>query len=411
MALFTKKTTISTDEKVIEEVLTRSVSAIYPSKDIFKKALMSGRRLRFYIGADATGSQLHIGHATNFMLLEKLRKLGHEIIFLFGDFTAMIGDPTDKNATRVQLSREQVVENIKDWKEQIGRIIDFKNKSNPVRFEKNSAWLAKLNFTDLIKLASHFTVQQMIERDMFEKRLKDNKPIYVHEFFYPLMQGYDSVAMDVDAEVGGNDQTFNMLAGRTLQKIYNSKEKFVITTTLLENPKTGKKLMSKSEGDYIALNDSAAEMFGKTMALPDEAILSVFTDCTYVSMTEIEQIKAELAAGKNPKDVKIRLAKEIVALYHGPVAAKEAAENFEKIFSGGAIPTDAPKVTVSAGEKLVDVLVREKIIDSKSDFRRLIDGRAISYVGGEDISDYNFKLEKSGTIRIGKKRFVTIELK
>src|ERR1035437_3298275 len=244
MKLFKGKPPVITDASKIDEILSRSVSAIYPSTDEFRKALLSGKRLRIYLGADATGSQLHIGHATNLIILERLRKLGHEIIVLFGDFTAMIGDPTDKRATRVQLTEEQVKKNIKSWETQVGKVIDFKDKTNPARFVKNSTWLSKLNFKDLIKLASNFTVQQMIERDMFEKRLNENKPIYLHEFFYPLMQGYDSVALDVDVEVGGNDQTFNMLAGRTLQKIYNNKNKFVIVTTLLVNPKTNKKLMN-----------------------------------------------------------------------------------------------------------------------------------------------------------------------
>ena len=412
MKLFKGKPPVITDASKIDEILSRSVSAIYPSTDEFRKALLSGKRLRIYLGADATGSQLHIGHATNLIILERLRKLGHEIIVLFGDFTAMIGDPTDKSATRVQLTEEQVKKNIKSWETQVGKVIDFKDKTNPARFVKNSTWLSKLNFKDLIKLASNFTVQQMIERDMFEKRLNENKPIYLHEFFYPLMQGYDSVALDVDVEVGGNDQTFNMLAGRTLQKIYNNKNKFVIVTTLLVNPKTNKKLMNKSEGGYIALDDSSDNMFGKVMALPDESSIQVFIDCTYVPMQEISKIRQSLDGGENPRNIKFRLAKEIVAVYHGKDMAEKAADHFESVFKEGAIPEDAIKTSVVKGEKLVDILVREKIVSSKGDFRRLVEGKAISYVGKDDtISDYDYKIEHHGTIRVGKKRFITISIK
>jgi len=209
---------IITDEKTIDEIINRSIAEILPSKEEFKKLLMSGKKIKFYIGTDPTGTSLHIGHATNYMILERLRKLGHEAIFLIGDFTAMIGDPTDKTATRKQLTRKDIKNNIKTWLEQIKTIVNLKDHKNPVKILHNYKWLSKLDFEDLIDISSNFTVQQMLERDMFEKRIKDNKPIYLHEFFYPLMQGYDSVAMNVDMELCGNDQKFNALAGRTLLK-------------------------------------------------------------------------------------------------------------------------------------------------------------------------------------------------
>ncbi len=399
---------IDTDLSKIEDILTRSVQAILPSKELFKKELLSGKKLKIYVGADATGAKLHIGHATNFMILEKLRQLGHEIIILFGDFTAQIGDPTGKESERKNLTKKEVEQNLKTWKSQVGKIIPL---GKEVKIVKNSTWLSKMNFADVINLASNFTVQQMIERDMFQKRLEEKKPIHLQEFFYPLMQGYDSVALDVDAEIGGNDQTFNMLMGRTLQKIKRNKEKFVIATTLLINPKTGKKLMNKSEGIIIGLDDEYNDMFGKVMALPDEAIVSVFTDCTYVSMQEIEKMKKELESGTNPRDLKVRLAKEIVTIYHGAEKAGKAEQNFIETFSKGGVPEDIEKIKTEKGKSLMEFLVENKIVSSKSDFRRLISENAISdAVLGEKITDPNYKIEKEISLKVGKKRFVKITL-
>lgn len=407
------------NKQAIEELLSRSVSQILPSKEEFAKSLCSGKRLRIYMGADATGPQLHIGHATNFMLLERLRQLGHEIIVLFGDFTAMIGDPTDKMAARVQLSREKVEEHIASWTDQVEKVLDIRNAENPVRIVKNSEWLSKLDFSKIIELASAFTVRQMLERDMFEKRMKEEKPIYVHEFFYPLLQGYDSVALDVDAEIGGTDQTFNMLAGRTLQKKYNRKEKFVITTTLLENPVTGKKLMSKSEGGYIALNDSPREMFGKTMALPDEAIVSVFTDCTYIPLSEIAEIREGMKDGSlNPRDAKIRLAKSLVGIYHGSKHAVAEEYYFTETFSKKHIQEkDVPRFSVQwipetkVYESVVNFMERVGFAESRSDARRKIEQGGVS-LDGERVDAGNRLLspetDDQKVIRVGKKHFAKI---
>ncbi len=397
-------------ETQIDELLTRSISSILPSRAEFKNLLLSGKRLRFYIGADPTGPDLHIGHATNFILLEKLRKLGHEIIILFGDFTAMIGDPTDKEAARVALTIEQVEKNMETWVSQVQKVLSIDDEKNPVKIVRNAAWLSKLSFEEIIKLASHFTVQQMIERDMFEKRMKEGKPVYLHEFFYPLMVGYDSVVLDVDVEVGGNDQTFNMLAGRTLQKQINNKEKFVIATTLLINPKTNKKFMNKSQGGYIGLTDSPTDMFGKVMALPDEAILPVFTDCTDASLAHIEQVKKELESGKNPKEIKMQLATTLVAFYHTQTEAEAALQNFNEAFVKGGIASDAKEVTVKKGEKLADVLLRETIVSSKTDFKRLVGEGAVGIVGGEKITDINFEITQNTDVKIGKHRFLKIKV-
>lgn len=397
-----------------KDIFERSVAQVFPSRLALEEALLSGKRLRIYMGADATGPQLHLGHATNFMLLEKFRAMGHEVIVLFGDFTAMIGDPTDKMATRVQLTKEQVEENIASWVSQVRHVLDIDNAENPVRIVRNSDWLAGLDFAKMIELASSFTVGQMLERDMFEKRMREEKPIYVHEFFYPLMQGYDSVALDVDLEVGGTDQTFNMLAGRTLQKKYNSKEKFVITTTLLENPVTGKKLMSKSEGGFIAMNDSAREMFGKTMALPDEVIVSVFTDCTYIPLEEIEKIKKEMESGSiNPRDAKVRLARELVTIYHDEASAVAEEAYFIETFSKKSIKAeDIPEREVQVGTGILDALIALGFATSKGDARRKVEQGGVS-LNGERVTDARIILDASlsgKVLRVGKKHFARLKI-
>lgn len=396
-------------EKIVDDLLSRSVSAVYPSKDELKKALLS-KKLTIYAGADATGPMLHLGHSTNFILLRKLQDLGHKIILLFGDFTAMIGDPTDKSATRVALSQKEVRQNLKTWEKQIGKIL--KIGFGGAKIVRNSKWLSKLSFEDVVKLSANFTVSQMLERDMFQKRFKEEKPIHLHEFLYPLMQGYDSVFLDVDLEIGGNDQTFNMLAGRILQRKINNREKFVLTTTLLQNPKTGSKLMSKSEGNFIGLLDSPADMFGKTMALPDETIVSVFKDCTLVSLSEVEKIKSDLENGANPRDSKIALGYELVKMYHGEKEANKAKANFINTFSKGDLPKDIEEVSANKEELLSEVFLKLKIVSSKSDFGRLIKEGAISKVETkEKISDIFAKVDNGGVFKIGKHRFVFVKVK
>jgi len=409
-----KKNPIIKDEKIIEDILNRSVSAIYPTKEELKKKLLSGERLRIYTGADATGTQLHLGHATNFIILEKFRKLGHEVIVLFGDFTAKIGDPTDKGTARKPLTDKEVKENLKTWKSQVEKIINFKDSKNPVKIVYNNEWLSKLSFKDVVELASNFTVQQMIERDMFEKRIQEGKPIYLHEFFYPLMQGYDSVHLDVDLEIGGNDQTFNMLAGRTLLSKIKNKNKFVLSTTLLENPVTGKKLMSKSiGGSYVAINDEPNNMFGKIMALPDETIIPVFIDCTNVDLSEIENIKKSLSeAVLNPKEAKIQLAGEVVKMFWDEQSAVSAKNNFEAVFSGGAVPENIEEVVVNKDSKLVDILIDKKLVSSKSEMQRLVGEGAIKNLEGDiKIDNRDFVVGETIVLKIGKKRFIKIVVK
>ncbi len=398
---------IDTDTKKIEEILTRSIDTVYPTKEAMREALQSGKQLSIYVGIDATGDYVHIGHATNYLILERLHKLGHKIIVLVGDFTAMIGDPSDKTAARIKLTREQVLENVKTFKEQIGKILDFDNEENPIEFKFNSEWLSKLSLEQLADLGSNFTVQQMLERDMFKKRITENKPLYVHEFFYPLMQGYDSVAMGVDVEMGGTDQTFNMLAGRTLVKRYLNREKFVITTTLLVNPATGEKMMSKSLGTGIGLNESSESMFGKTMALPDEGIVQVFLDCTRLTMDEVDKKKQRLENGENPRDVKLELAHEIVQMYHGREAADIAQQDWEATFTNAGMPMNLQEIKVAANTLLLDAIVEGGLIESKTEGRRLFEEGAIRNAEtDEKIQDSESVLNSTIVLKIGKKRFV-----
>jgi len=270
-------------EKKVDEILERGVLIDFlPTKEEFKEKLLSGEKMRFYIGADPTATALHLGHAQNLIILEDFRKLGHEVIFLIGDFTGMIGDPTDKSSARVRQTHEDVESNFKNWLEQTKNILSFDAEENPVQVKYNSEWLSKLNFEETIDLASNFTVQQMLERDMFEKRIKGNKPIYLHEFLYPLMQGYDSVAMDVDVELCGTDQIFNALAGRTLLRKIKNKEKFVIVANLIQDEKTGE-LMSKSNGTGVFLDLDSQNLYGAIMAQSDGMIRPLFLGCTRVS--------------------------------------------------------------------------------------------------------------------------------
>ena len=399
---------ISTDSTQIEEILSRSVDTIYPTADALRKKLQSGKQLRIYVGIDPTATYVHIGHSTNYLILERFHSLGHKIIVLVGDFTAMIGDPSDKTSMRIQLTNEQVQENFKTFKKQIGKILDFNSKDNPIEFRFNSEWLAGLTFTDAVELASNFTVQQMIERDAFQKRMSGNKPLFVHEFFYPLMQGYDSVMLDVDLEIGGTDQTFNMLAGRTLLKRYKDKEKCVMTTTLLVNPKTNEKLMSKSLGTGVSLDSNADEMFGKTMALPDEGILQCFIDCTRLSMQEVGLIKNQLADGVNPKDIKLKLAKEIVAMYHSKQAAEDATDAWTKQFSNRETPDHIEDFNVSTDiVTWADLLVAANLASSKSDARRLVGQGAVKLNGNKvDIETLDF--QSGDILKTGKRNYIRL---
>jgi tyrosyl-tRNA synthetase len=400
---------INTDSSLIDEALSRSVAEILPSKDALKKELQSGRRLTFYLGIDPTASYVHLGHSTNYLMLERFHSLGHRIIVLIGDFTAMIGDPSDKTSMRVQLTREQVFENLKTFKKQIGKVLDFNNTTNPIEFKFNSEWLSKLTFEDSVELASNFTVQQMIERDAFKKRIAKKKPLFVHEFFYPLMQGYDSVAMDIDVEIGGTDQTFNMMAGRTLLKRYKGKEKYVITTTLLVNPETGEKLMSKSLGTGVGLDLDAKNMYFKIMQLADAGIHQCFVDCTRLSMSDIAAIDKRLKAGENPRDIKKELAREVVTMYHGADEAAIAEEKWISEVSQKNLSDDIRTIQLGANESVVDLIIRLGVTESRSEARRLIKQNAVK-INDTKVTNDDVVLADGDILRIGKKHTFKIKL-
>jgi tyrosyl-tRNA synthetase len=332
------KPKIITDEKAVEELLSRGTENCYPDRETIKKALMSGKRLRLYCGFDPTAASLHIGHGIQIKKLEQFRKLGHEVIFLYGGFTAMIGDPTDKAQARKVLTAAQVRKNMAGWKKQIANVIDIKK----VTFKNNAAWLSKLKFSGVLELTAYFTAQQMLARDMFQKRLEEGKDLYLNEFMYPLMQAYDSVAMDVDMEIGGNDQMFNMLAGRTLMKKMKGKEKFVLTTKLLADP-TGKK-MGKTAGNMIELDNSPEDMFGKVMSWPDTMLEIAFEILTDIPMEEVAEIMKDLTNGANPRDAKLKLAHEVVRVYLGEKAAEAASENFKRVFQDKQKPLEIEEV-------------------------------------------------------------------
>lgn len=399
--------TIITDSVLIDEALSRSVAEVLPSKEALRKELLSGRRLTFYLGIDPTADYIHLGHSTNYLILERFHALGHRIIVLIGDFTAMIGDPSDKTSMRIQLTHSQVLQNLKTFKEQISKVLDFNDTTNPIEFRFNSKWLSKLTFEDSVELASNFTVQQMLERNAFKKRIAEKKPLFIHEFFYPLMQGYDSVAMDIDVEIGGTDQTFNMMAGRTLLKRYKDKEKYIITTTLLVNPETGEKLMSKSLGTGVALNLNAKDMYFKIMQLADSGIHQCFVDCTRLPMNIVSSIKQRLDDGENPRDIKKELAREIVTMYHGVNKAIHAEEQWTSEVSQKNLTDDVRIIQLGVNESIIDLLVRLDIAKSRSRARRLIRQNAIK-VNDTKITNDGI-LANGDILRVGKKHTFKIK--
>lgn len=398
---------IITDKNKIDVVLTRGVEAIYPTADALRKKLMSGERLRIYQGFDPSGPHLHVGHAIGIRALRILQELGHEVIFLVGDYTAKVGDP-DKDSTRAILSDEIIKKNMAGWKKQVAQLIDFEGE-NPVRFERNYQWLSKLKLNDLIKLMSHMTVPQMLARDLFKKRMEEGRDIYLQEFIYPLMQGYDSVAMKVDMEIGGADQTFNMLVGRDLVKSYLNKEKFVRTNKMMDAPDG--RTMSKTKGNGINLSDSAEDMYGKAMSYHDSAILSGLELLTDVSMDVIKNIEKSLKDGENPMRYKKMMAFEIIKTIKGVKAAQKAEEYFIKTVQKKELPEEVETRNIKQGTwNIINLLVEIKFANSKGEARRLIEQGGIK-VDGEVVKDVSreIKTTKEGALlQRGKRKFIRI---
>lgn len=390
-------------EKSDDEAFWRKVEAVYPSQETFKAALRSKRNLSIYWGIDPTGPDLHLGHSTNLLVLRHLQKLGKRVIILIGDFTARIGDPSGKDKKRIPLTKVQVRNNMKAYKSQILKLLDPQKTA----FRRNSEWWDLMSAQKLLELDSFFTYQQLIERDMFQRRIKSGKPISIQELQYPLLQGYDSVALQVDGEIGATDQLFNMMRGRDMTKLLLGKDKFVLTTPLLVNPKTGGQLMSKTSGRYVALDAAPFEMYGKIMALPDETIIDCFKFCTDVSGEEILIKKQALVSGGNPRDVKAELAYEIVKMYYGDRKATLAARKFKSVFQRKELPQRVPKIFIAKDQILIDVLVTAAAAKSKGEARRLFDQGAVEYEGTK-IRDYRKTVGEGGVVKVGKHTFIKI---
>lgn len=387
----------------IKDFLSRGVEEIIEKKP-FEALLNSGKRITVYYGIDPTGADIHLGHAIPLRKLRVLQDWGHEVILLIGDFTAMIGDPTGRDAARQPLTSEQVLENAKNYQHQASKILDFDGE-NPVVVKYNSTWLGKLSFGEVIDLAANFTVQQMLERDMFQRRLKEGKPISLHEFLYPLMQGYDSVHMGVDLELGGSDQLFNMLTGRALMQKLKGKDKHVMTFSLLEGS-DGRK-MSKSFHNHIPITSAPNDMYGKVMSIKDELITKYFWLTTDRSKKDIDAMEAAMKKGANPRDYKMELARELVTMYHSAADAKTAEQAFVDQFQKHKMPDDMPEVKLSKTSlPLVDLLTEAGLVKSKSDARRLIKEGGIK-INGEAIKDIEATVTVKGgdVIQKGKREF------
>ncbi len=386
---------VTTDEKKIDEILARGVEDIFIKEDL-KKKLLSGKVLRVKFGIDPTGPKIHLGRAIPLRKLRQFQDLGHKAVLIVGDFTALIGDPSDKLEKRPMLTEKQIKENMKSYAKQLGMIIDLKK----AEFKYNSTWLKKLGFKEISNLAESFSLQQMSNRRNFKDRLDKNEEISLREFLYPLMQGYDSVAVKSDVEIGGFDQLFNLKAGRIIQKHYNMPQQDVLTLKMLEG--TDGRKMSTSWGNVITIIDEPNDMFGKIMSIKDDLISKYFLLCTDIQ-------GAEIPKSENPRDSKMKLAYEIVKIYHGEKKAREAQENFINTFQKKEIPESIAEIQSETGELLSEVLVKNKILTSKGEWRRLVLENAIHDLDkNQHITDQNIKTTANITLRIGKKRFVKI---
>ncbi|TSC54720.1 MAG: tyrosyl-tRNA synthetase [Parcubacteria group bacterium LiPW_30] len=396
---------VSVDEEKIKHLLSHAVEEVFVKESLEKK-LRSGKQLRVKLGFDPTSPFLHIGRAIVLWKLREFQDLGHKVVFIVGDFTALVGDPSDKLEKRPMLTAKKVKDNLKNYRAQVGKVLDLRK----AEFHFNSKWLRKLNFNDVAELAECFSLQQMSHRRNFADRIEKGEEISLREFLYPLMQGYDSVAVKADVELGGFDQLFNLKAGRTIQKHYGQEEQDIMNCQMLEG--TDGRKMSSSWGNVINLLDEPNDMYGKVMAVRDDLILKYFTLCTRLSDEEINSIKESIDSGENPRDAKMRLGREIVSLYHGAKKAKEAEDDFIKTFQKGGVSEDAVSVAVNKGELLVEVLLKEKIISSKNEWKRLVLESAVLNMDTEEkITDPYFKISNPVTLRVGKRRFIKIGIK
>ena len=384
---------VGTEEIIPENELVRKI----------EKSLKNNKPLNIKLGCDPSRPDLHLGHSVVLRKLKDFQDLGHTAILLIGNFTAMIGDPTGQNKTRPQLTKEEVSENSKSYMDQAGMILD----SKLLKIVHNGDWLSKMNFSDVIKLASNYTVARMLERDDFTKRYNGSQPISLHEFLYPLAQGYDSVHINSDVELGGTDQKFNLLVGRALQKESNLEPQVIITTPLIEGT-DGVEKMSKSYDNYIGFSDSPSDMYGKTLSIPDDLIIKYFEYCTRV--LDFETIKLDFEKGNaNPRDLKRRLAREIVEIYHTKQKAFKAEEDFDNLFIKKDIPDNIPEITLEEDSKLLDIMLNHAMVTSKGEGKRMIKQGGVK-LNDVKISDINTNVSKGSEsiLKVGKRKFLKI---
>ena len=391
------------------DVIIRGTDEVIPIEELEKKlenSLLKSKPLHVKFGCDPSRPDLHIGHAVLLRKLRQFQDFGHTAILIIGDFTAMIGDPTGKNKTRPQLTMEETKENAKSYIDQATIVLSKEN----LEIVYNSDWLSKLDFSDVIKIASKYTVAQMLERDDFTKRYSGGKPISLHEFLYPLAQGYDSVVIKADLELGGTDQKFNLLVGRALQKEYGQSPQSVITAPLLEGT-DGVEKMSKSNDNYIALTDSADQMYGKVLSIPDTMIAKYYEFCTNITKEDLNKIDSDLSSGAvNPRDTKRALARDVVSIYHDQDAAQQAEQNFDQLFIKKKVPDDIPEATLDGPSKLIDVMVSNNMVSSNGEAKRMVKQGAVK-INDEKIDDPFISIEPGNDdiLKVGKRRFLKIK--
>ena len=391
------------------DTISVGIEEIVPKEQLesqLSKSIKNNTPLRVKFGCDPSRPDLHIGHAVLLRKLRQFQDFGHRAILIIGDFTGMIGDPTGKNKTRPQLTMEETKENAKSYIDQATIVLSKDN----LEIVYNSDWLSKLDFNDIIKIASKYTVAQMLERDDFTKRYSSGKPISLHEFLYPLAQGYDSVVIKSDLELGGTDQKFNLLVGRALQKEYGQSPQSIITAPLLEGT-DGTEKMSKSNDNYIALRDTADQMYGKVLSIPDTMIGKYFEFCTNISQENLQKVYKDLeSGGVNPRDSKRELARDIVSIYHDDGAALQAEENFDKLFISKKVPDDISEIILDKPCKLIDIMVSNSMVSSNGDAKRMVKQGAVK-INDEKIEDPFISIDPGGDniLKVGKRRFLKIK--
>jgi len=388
----------------IEEILTRGVANIIPGKKELFGKLHSQKKFNIYFGIDPTSTKIHLGHAVPLRKLNEFAKLGHNVTFLIGDFTALIGDTSDKDSERPALTKGEIEENFKTYKKQAEKVLDF----SKIKIRFNSEWLKKLSFEEILKLMQHFSAGDFVGRELIKKRLNDNKRVGLHELLYPVMQGYDSFMLDTDLQIGGTDQTFNMQAGRTLIKDLKSKESFVLTTLILEGA-DGRK-MSKAWGNTIWLDDTAPDIYRKVMAVPDEYILNYFLLATNLSAAEIKKHEDRLGKGENPINVKKELAFQIVKELHNEKLANSAQKEFEKVVQNKELPKKSETLTIKVGDSVRVIDVISRITKSRSEGKRLLEQDGVS-VDDNVTKDLDLELKNNQVLKIGKRRLVKLVVK